>query len=149
MTIEEFIAARLKEDEIHARGAHKEGALNGDSWNVWKVWDREGLFDGGIYVFPVDAPPHGDGVVRKRDGETSHIERYDPARVLDGEIPMKRALLEQYASAKRRFPKPADDEPYSRSDIETMAQFGVLRVLIRHTAAIWSSHPDYRQEWAA
>lgn len=83
MTVEDSLArlrAGLDEDEVIARGAWKEGALHGDQWIVRKL--QGGLFDGGIYVCDGQSPPQGEDISQTRDGETGHIERHDPSRVL-------------------------------------------------------------------
>lgn len=54
----------------------------------------------------------------------AHIARHDPARVLR-EVAAKRAIVERYAKA----PDWAGGED------------------VRLLAAVWSDHPDYRQEW--
>ncbi len=60
--------------------------------------------------------------------QAAHIARHNPARALR-EVAFKQAILGQYRTAAGWS---SDNWPLS------------LRLL----AAIWSDHPDYRQEWA-
>jgi hypothetical protein len=57
--------------------------------------------------------------------EAAHICRHDPARVLR-EVAAKRAILSSY----------------------TAAPDWVGREDVGHLAAVYSDHPDYREEWA-
>ncbi|NEW42737.1 hypothetical protein GV794_02020 [Nocardia cyriacigeorgica] len=139
MRIEQFIQRRMAEDAAVARGAHKEGALNGDQWRVWKVQDAEGLFGNGIRVFDIDSPPHGD-VRLTRDGETAHIENHDPAHVLRIHAALgtlMRAVLEYEGELDHLTAAvPVDD----RSRLDHLPA-------MRAIASIWSDHPDYQVEW--
>lgn len=131
MTIEEFIEARTGELEKAANEAVELEEMSAiDGYGFEYRWAR----------------------FRTRNGKAQASYTFEPGSPTPDEVLRQcnanRALLEQYASAKRRFPDPpTGDEPYSRSGIEAMAQFDFLRALIRYTAAIWSDHPDYRQEW--
>jgi len=87
--------------------------------------------------------PDGDGCcIRDESGEymaergltedvTAHIARHDPARVLR-EVAAKRAIL-------------AECEP--RPGIGIVAIELAAQRILRHLAAVWNDHPDYRPEW--
>jgi hypothetical protein len=64
--------------------------------------------------------------------DATHIVRHDPARMLR-EVIAKRAHLAQYESA-----------------INGCLEWGIttaLENILYSDAAVWSDHPDYRQEW--
>jgi hypothetical protein len=116
-----FLGARLDEDEASATSA----AL---AWTA-SVWDscdfRLGPAVGG------------------------HIARHDPARTLR-EVAAGRALLDLYERAThyrdRIFAQP---EPRSISDeMRAVTQMMALEQVMRLRTAIWSDHPDYRQDWS-
>jgi hypothetical protein len=127
MTIRDFIDARLQDDHTAAYGGKKEGVLFGERWKVWKVRDAHGLMTGGIAVFAEETPPNGDEVLLS-DGETAHIERHDPARVLR----QVKALRQVLALAESHPEGPHSD---------------LLAPVLAQIASIWSDHPDYQPEW--
>ncbi|MFD4442499.1 DUF6221 family protein [Nocardia sp. NPDC058519] len=130
MTVEDFINARLQEDFTIATGGWKEGALRGDEWKVYRI-DGDPTFGEGIYVFPADAPPHGD-LGRVGDGETGHIERHDPARVQ-----RQVHALRQVVEATRQAVK---DNHAPETAILAETVLGAL-------ASIWADDPGYQAEW--
>lgn len=78
----------------------------------------------------------------------AHTALHDPARALR-EVEADRRLLDLYERAKqyrdRVFAQP---EPLSISDeMRAVTQMMALEQVMRLRAAIWSDHPDYRQEW--
>lgn len=79
-------------------------------------------------------------IAQARHTETgAHIARHDPARVLR-EVAAKRAIVAAYAKA---------DEWVNVSAGATAAYARqIMDETLRHLAAVWSDHPDYRQEWA-
>lgn len=132
VTIEEFIEARIAERDKAANEAIRlETIWADDNFELGYEWVRflrspSGQVMSSMFVAGAPAP-----------------------REVLRQCAANRTLLEQYLSARRRFPAPPpDDEAYSRSDIEAMAAFDTLRVLVRYTAAVWSDHPDYQERWA-
>lgn len=119
LTIDAFIEARLDEDEQLARAAAE---ADGMDW------------------FPVDAeygdsPDRvegtGDGAVGYDMYETvpPHIARHDPARVLR-QCAALRAIMRVNADV---------------ADSDSGAAIQVAEAI----ASIWSSHPNFREEWTA
>lgn len=137
MTIEEFIEARLDEDELAARLA-----IGGTAASEWIAAD-EGVW---AIAMPLDGPhrcdQHEHGVPNDCDDDpvaeamdvrdinatqrAEHMARHDPARTFR-EIAAKRRALHSYVIG--------DDT--------------AMWPTVTAIASIWSDHPDYRQEWAS
>jgi len=127
MRIEEFIEARLAEDESAARKAAD---------------------------FPYDAPSDAPWVsmqlrVRRGVAMTSdeHFARHDPARAL--------RQVERDRKVLARHHKQGIAEMVMIGGGETCVGCGVQNgprawpcAEVRDLAAIWSDHPDYQPEWA-
>jgi hypothetical protein len=64
-----------------------------------------------------------------------HIARQDPARVLRG-VAAKRAIIEHCERAVEQQGIAMEDGQ------EALAEW-----VLAELAAVWSGHPDYRQEW--
>lgn len=145
VTIEEFIEARIGEDETIARGAIDPNRP-GTNWYWATTHDGTPVPDG-EEAQPLDEghhlslrtleefPPVWDpsrtlpafiiGADGGFPGGLRHIARHDPARVLR-QCAAFRVALHWYVN---------DDE---------MVMGGTIQAI----AAIWSDHPDYRKEWA-
>lgn len=86
------------------------------------------------------AQPFGE---RPSIAHTVHIARHDPERVLR-EVAAKRAILAAYEQEGA--------QPIHRPDPEVLtlieARLDAYEDAVLALAAIWSDHPDYRQEWA-
>lgn len=138
--IVEFLQARLDEDEAIARtsiGKRPERA----EWS-YEPWTPR-VEGSGEVIAPNDRDSSGypefitcdrEGVlqsIEERDGP--HLARHDPARVLR-EVEAKRAAIAAF-----------DWAGTSRGSI---ARHHILNGVIRPMAAIYSDHPDYREEWA-
>jgi len=91
----------------------------------------------------VAGPFHGDW---RRDSfhlssmereDAAHIARHDPARVL-AECAAKRAII----ANRERIDRSANEDEWSMGYSD--ANYEALRSL----AAVYNSHPDYREEWA-
>lgn len=139
-----FLQARLDEDEQAARLA--------DTPTRWKAEGGEfgpkvvtGVTDGGWSrectpeVWRCDDPEDGcmsDAAVWMAEGR--HIARHDPARVL-ADVAAKRAIIAAADLSERAKLLPGDNV------------FGYhapgLSIAIRHLAAAYADHPDYREEW--
>lgn len=113
-----FLAARLDEDEA-ALGYVEPGP-----------WTSSGPYVGSA-----------SGIIAQaRHTETgAHIARHDPARVLR-EVEAKRAML----ALHNAFSNPAS--LVERALWPSIRE--ALLCILRDAAAVYSDHPDYRQEWA-
>jgi hypothetical protein len=123
MTIIEFLEARIAEDEAVARAASHQklaGPFHGN-------WRHDSL--------------HLSSMERE---DAKHIARHDPARVL-AECAAKRAIIKQWDDVTLE-----DGVRDERDDIDEIHSGLIiaLRDVIKALAAVYSSHPDYRQEWA-
>ena len=121
-----FLNARLDEDEAAAKKSHYEG----------QRWLTE---EEGVYRWPTDELVHS----ADRKADARHIARFDPARVLR-EVAAKRAIIAEHGPSR---------QDGSRCRVCTaIADGGATRFrapcpTLRHLAAAYSDHPDYRQEW--
>jgi hypothetical protein len=144
MTIDEFLEARLTEDERMAREAWERtgGNLPGAT-SVWSsaehTWSPMML---------VDAAPM-----------VEHIARYDPARVLR-EVEAKRAIMDEWLRIDSRSHQSAanysawvagEREPHpgvtSPDDCER-ARLEMLGLALHALASVYADHPDYDPAWA-
>ncbi|MEV7013318.1 DUF6221 family protein [Streptosporangium sp. NPDC051022] len=109
----------------------------------------------------------------QHEWDRRHIARHDPARVLR-EVGVKQKLLDQYerllraeeahAAAKAELDADVEHENRTgvwageglpsvrlqalrREDDYLTAMLSVLEGLVKAEAAVYSDHPDYRQEW--
>jgi len=74
-------------------------------------------------------------------GDIAHVLRHDPARVLR-DVEAKRAILKRYEHAV------SGELPEWTAGRELIsAAIAILFVAIRELTAVYSDHPDYRQEW--
>lgn len=154
MTIEEFIEARIAEDEAIARGAINPNRP-GTNWRWETTHDGTPVPDGEesqplddghhlslrtLEEFPLSWDPTSTlpAVIVGADGGfpggLRHIARHDPARVL------------RQCAALRRIVNDARDIGFQAGD-PTAGDAYALPFLIA-IAAIWSDHPHFRPEWA-
>ncbi len=126
MTIEEFIEARLAEDEATAHAA-----TQGDwEWQQHNT-DEWCLRAGDASV--IRAVSYETPCLEVGDADEEHIARHDPARVL-----RQCAAIRAAVEAIDEF----CDDPYP-------SKVRIVAKALRPIAAIWSDHPDYQEEWAA
>lgn len=118
MTIEDFIAARLAEDEDIAAGARR--GPRGRDWSedygrefVVLVGSRDGV---------------SDWVVRST-AESQHIARHDPARAVWQAAAIRSAVA------------------YVASITSASEQLVAEAAVLHPIAGIWRTHPDYRTDW--
>lgn len=137
MTIEEFIRARLDEDQAAANGAREDW---GAEWQACGTWWLEG-----VQHYTVSDIARGElgHVAYAYEENVTHIARHDPARVLR-QVAMLRAILHLHRSEET-----ADKPPFLVCRHDQVAQMTGLYpcLTVQHIAAMWSDHPDYRQEW--
>src|SRR5690242_16409771 len=122
MTIEEFLAARLDEDE-HAAKMAADDASASANWHVEAARKNSGYAgisgeNGEIVVYDDDS---------LADVEARHIARHDPARVLR-EVEAKRKHLAAYRASVRQVGE----------SLSVPA-----RRVVEADAAVYSDHPDY------
>ena len=139
-----FITARLDEDEAAAKAA-----LRGP-WSIAEneVWGTQIIAIDGSPVMPV----YVEGVTSAALSTAVHIARHDPARVLR-EAAAKRAILalhnrthECSVSSLEHHPEKGEWLYISTEYVDEDGPEWPCTTL-RHLAAIWSDHPDYRAEW--
>lgn len=124
MTLAEFYAARLDEDEAAARAAG--GAL---PWRAVLTDDPETTL-----VLDADQSTVAGWLDA---GEAAHIARHDPARVLR-EVEAGRKLLAAYEHACDLTPG-----SYKHGAGEALEEALSIR------AEVWSDHPDFDETWKA
>jgi DNA helicase HerA-like ATPase len=129
MTIEEFILARVAEDEHYARLADEVE----DDWQDVVQPITNAL---------TQARPQE--VWSKRYGHAfQHIARHDPARVL-AECEAKRRILDRAANDIAAADAKAPDQITRSFDAGAAHEaYNVLLDLVR----VWADHPDFREEW--
>lgn len=151
MTIEEFIEARLDEDEAIAKAAggdrwaydnetrpgrilYTPQAANGEVYrpdSTREVSYGSGRIDHDYAYVTCDH----EGLLPSVDAEEAeHIARHDPARVLR-EVKAHRGIVSQY-----RLLQPFD---------LPKSMLAAFELNVRVIARIYADHPDFREEWAA
>ena len=140
-----FLAARLDEDEAAAKAVEDRS----EPWTGrWQPRERNALETYNGWVLAVSVPIGGDFA----PGVVEHIARHDPARVLR-EVEAGRAILAAHL--------PGEFDRYGLTEIlcrtcvtgheAYMDDDGADPwpcATVRRLAAVWSDHPDYREEWA-
>jgi hypothetical protein len=136
MTITEFLEARIGEDEAVARAA-TDGPWRYDQRKVNAIDRSESVFAGlsGVSATTVASTGPADDTPSMNDAR--HIARHDPFRVL-AECAAKRAIL----ADRKRIDRSAGMDYWHAGYSD--ANYDALRSL----AAVYATHPDYRQEWA-
>lgn len=138
MRIEQFIVARLDEDEVAAQdcGAknfHMVPRFTGymDVEAHYRAVEEQGHFQWFTAHYPGFTPPYAH-----------HIARHDPARALR-QVAAMRAILADHA----------DDEGYCSRCWDGDSYAPASRMFpcptIRSLAAVWSDHPDFHRSWAS
>jgi len=139
--LDEFLAARLDEDEAAAKLAAREGG----TWTQDDPERHPGSISslGGPVVYDEDAPD---------ENQAPHIARHDPARV----------LREVAAGRKRLAEHEHSPNPYGALDYGPDPGFGCKTCHVVHDeyynggwcqtlridAEVFSDHPDYAAKWA-
>lgn len=124
-----FIEARLADDETAARNA------GGEVWDFTGVncevrtRERKGYGEFGRVVAYCR---HGNPV-QEDLALAIHIAQYDPDRALR-KIAARRAVLNAYRTERERG--------FGGSGYTEGLEFA-----LRHAAAVWDDHSDYREEW--
>lgn len=121
-TIEEFIEARLAEDERLAQDASEQP---GPVWDHALYEDYPGIYSSQI-VCEDELFAHVD-----YEPPAEHIARHDPARVLRQCAALREVL------------------GFGAALTSASQQIDFENTVLLRIAAIWSDHPEYQQEWSA
>lgn len=124
-----FISARLDEDEATHRYAG-EGRI---AWLTYR------LGNGDLSHTTVAADHHddywcADGKLLPEPASVRVV--YDQARVLREVAAMRQVVLALHATGR---PTTMSEQPSPTA--------GLARLALRHLAAVWSDHPDYKPGW--
>lgn len=122
-----FLTARLDEDEETAREATAQTS------EYWQPYFKQVIAPGSRY--------ETEAAEANSSEAASHIARHDPARILR-EITAKRAVLDRHQPGEHW-----DGTPICRWCSPGEARLSWPCNDVRDLAAIYSDHPDYRQEW--
>lgn len=140
MTITEFLEARIAEDEAAALRAAE--VFPG----VWDIEDR------GHHAHVVSDGPnfHYVSEIDQRQapgvwlgGALESIANFNPARVL-AECAAKRAIVEEHGNSESLIHSPLCRTCHDYNDHDAVDW---PCPTIKALAAVYASHPDYRQEW--
>ena len=131
-----FLRARLDED---AAAAHDSGS----ALVAWLTYRDDA---GQMLYTTVASGGEGDWDVWVANGQelpapASARVVYDPARVLR-EVEARRAILARYEDCLTRMEDPDYSAVTARDQAREYEDF-----VLPNLAAVYSSHPDYRQEW--
>lgn len=151
MRIDEFILARVAEDEATARAAA--GGLSPERWSAnedggtlvvrTSIGSMGWCFGGGSGVWQCDDPYDDCGEYQfLAERESSHITRHDPSRVL-AECEAKRRIIDA-AWCDHEFIEMDRGYGLDRSE---MAERNDYPSIIRILAAVYADHPDFDPEW--
>ena len=137
-----FLRARLDEDEA---------AANATTPGPWMAGaERAHLVDNVVYG-QSEWPDHIQQVcnvnyAQHKAGNATHIARHDPARALR-EVAAKRAILDGYEVTRQRYDSREEMGDLAADRHRAGEVFG-LKFAVQVLGAVYSDHPDYRQEWA-
>lgn len=123
MELVEFLLARIAEDEEAARAALRKSSYE---WS-------DNAFTEAVEL------AEGEGAVKEA---TSHIARWDPARVL-AECEAKRQIVERF----RYLNGPHAVMPFVGYQQDEAGQVAALRLALKALTLPYVDHPDYQQEW--
>ncbi len=122
MTLDEFLLARIAEDEAAARAAYSEG--------TWR--------SGTTYTaFPSVEARSWTVAANLERTDADHIARHDPARVL-AECQARRWIVEAYVD---------DDNRGRYGGCGDDCEWKALNYALRCLALPYADHPDYDEEW--
>ncbi|WP_052372160.1 DUF6221 family protein [Nocardia otitidiscaviarum] len=141
MTIEEFIAARLAEDEQIARDAVS--GADGSDWHYGTA-EYADPGQGWVHNFAgvvLTSERNGEGAVGRPVGE--HMARHDPARVLRQCAALRRVAELHPRGGGEGFWHCETCHDYERHDAERWPCETISTL-----ATVWELHPDYDPSWA-
>jgi hypothetical protein len=122
VTLTEFLAARLDEDEAAAKAAQY-------LWPLAALGVLDDKEHAAWYPLTIEA--------------AGHIARWDPARVLR-EVEAKRKILAEY---QRLYAEINELVVHGREPGHHMDAMRALHVAVCAHAAVYSDHPDYNPAW--
>ena len=137
-----FIKARLDEDEAAAKAVAPLG----------HVFDMGGerLDDQFAHIRVRHHSEDGRSYSQPDQPATRHFARHDPARVLR-EVAAKRAIVAEHIHAKASHVG-GGTHRFGCENCDDDREYGIWGsgwcATVRQLAAVWSDHPDYKQEWA-
>lgn len=133
MSLRDFLAARLAEDEAVARAAADFGA-------DWRFADDIFPSDDSRHPGSIIAGSYGCGIP---DQYGNHVVRHDPARVLR-DVEAVRRVLRMYDNAVAAV---AAGSLSARNRAQDETAVEMLGEVLRALAAAHADHPDYREDW--
>ena len=138
MRIDEFLLARIAEDEADAQDASDDG-------HRWLVEEET------IGLWPDDRDP-ADGFMHfPRKAHAYHAARWHPGRVL-AECEAKRAVMAEHALVPETYGwymgKMADYGCGICDERDGLIYGAGPCPTVQTLAAVYADHPDYRPEWA-
>ncbi len=141
VTLTDFLLARIAGDEAVARAALSDGSEQKDDgrWSVSDSWGHDDCLIEGIGITIYDEGGHDAA-------QAAHIARWDPARVL-AECEAKRRIVEVHEPMLIDAPTFAD-QTFAVVTCSLCDDAHPCRTL-RHLAAVYADHPDWREEWRA
>ena len=133
MTLTEFLLARIAEDEALARTAygHRVNARTG----------QPGRWEQGVGMSSEVMGPAESVAGAKNAAAAAHIARHDPAHVL-AVCAAHRRIMELHTGDQHPDPRWHDE-------ICLGCQNELPCPTLRHLAAIWRDHDEWREEWSA
>lgn len=155
LTIEEFIAARLNDDEQAATQCQeRDWQFSGSNCHVLAERSANGSFRTIAWC----ANGYDDDL-----SNSIHIANYDPGRVLR-EVEAKRALVADLEAQKHFLNQyqwygcdAMTDDPSGNPDLPdvptgrpcTCGRDEDVKRRLGLLSSVWSDHPDYRSEWGS
>ncbi|MFI6368911.1 DUF6221 family protein [Nocardia sp. NPDC050630] len=151
MTIDEFIRARLAEDETIARAALRHPTkYNPETREHERTGTDSGEWHTDSYVDPNDKRMvHGASMTIYDEGghtaeQAAHIAHYDPARELR-QVAATRDMFLFILESSGMWELLVGARPPSAE--QASADIEKIRA-VRAMVAVWRNHPDYRPEWS-
>ncbi|AHH20736.1 hypothetical protein NONO_c59600 [Nocardia nova SH22a] len=135
MTLEEFITERIADDDTAAMGASIEYG--------YETWTADANSVDTITESNVAHPVE----LTYNDAVAVHVARQDPQRV-HRHCEFARGLLDAYRTAVAARDSRNQHATNAFTAGQDAAAIMWLGWALQKTAAIWSDHPDYRQEWS-
>lgn len=139
MNINEFLEARIAEDEAVAR------ASTVSPW-VWDDDEKSFLRSGDESVLSAYGM-HTEGFIDAKPEDREHIARWNPPRVLT-ECAAKRAIMKRAVEASDDRSQVIDEYCVGQAEMEDAYASDPGLLIIRSLASVYADHPDYQQEWA-
>ncbi|MFD9174677.1 DUF6221 family protein [Streptomyces diastaticus] len=142
-----FLRARLDEDEARAR------ALPPGPW-TWRKGEAATTSPGdalvgvdGQPVLSASDPDEYMAWITRADGFDAYLQQMQPARVL-AEVEAKRRVVGECAYWNERMEAEAVNPPkFPQPGLDLGLLLDAMNPILRHLAAPYADHPDYRDAW--